>query len=77
LCEFGGAALVADPLADQAEAKGECGVELVPLEHFTTLDGLILAVRHGILAGRAWDKLFAALAPGGVSVDVKSVVARD
>jgi len=77
LREFGIAALVADPLADPTEAKGEYGVELVPLEHFTKLDGLILAVPHRVLAERGWGKLLAALAPGGVFVDVKSVVTRD
>ncbi|MGB7009268.1 MAG: nucleotide sugar dehydrogenase [Pseudolabrys sp.] len=77
LQEFGIIALVADPLADPAEAKREYGVELVSLEHFTGLDGLILAVPHRVLAEGGWDRLFAALAPGGVFVDVKSVVTRD
>lgn len=77
LREFGIAALVADPLADPAEAQREYGVELVPLERFSNLDGLILAVPHRVLGGDGWDKLFAALAPGGVFVDVKSAVARD
>ena len=77
LHEFGITASVADPLADPAEAKREYGVELVPLEHFAGLDGLILAVPHRVLAEGGWDKLFAALAPGGVFVDVKSAVARD
>jgi UDP-N-acetyl-D-glucosamine/UDP-N-acetyl-D-galactosamine dehydrogenase len=77
LREFGIAARVADPLADPAEAKGDYGLELVPLEDFAELDGLILAVPHRILAERGWDKLFAALAPGGVLVDVKSALARD
>ena len=77
LREFGITALVTDPLADPAEAKHEYGVELVSLEHFTRLDGLILAVPHRILAEDGWGKLFAALSPGGVFVDVKSAVARD
>jgi UDP-N-acetyl-D-glucosamine/UDP-N-acetyl-D-galactosamine dehydrogenase len=77
LREFGITALVADPLADPAEAMYEYGVELVSLEHFTRLDGLILAVPHRVLAEGGWDKLFAALAPGGVFIDVKSAVARD
>jgi UDP-N-acetyl-D-galactosamine dehydrogenase len=77
LREFGISALVADPLADPAEAKGDYGVELVPLEDFAELDGLILAVPHRVLAERGWDKLYAALAPGGVLVDVKSALARD
>jgi len=77
LREFGITALVHDPLADAAEAKQEYGVELVSLEQLAGLDGLILAVPHRVLGEKGWDKLFAALAPGGVLVDVKSVVARD
>src|SRR5437868_9070924 len=75
LRDFGIAALVADPLADRAEARREYGVELRSLEEFAELDGLILAVPHRILAERGWGKLFATLAPGGVFVDVKSVLA--
>jgi UDP-N-acetyl-D-glucosamine/UDP-N-acetyl-D-galactosamine dehydrogenase len=77
LRDFGIAALVADPLADLDEAKAEYDIELVPLNHFTRLDGLILAVPHRVLAAVGWGKLFAALAPGGVFVDVKSAVARE
>jgi UDP-N-acetyl-D-glucosamine/UDP-N-acetyl-D-galactosamine dehydrogenase len=77
LREFGITALVADPLADPSEAKREYGVELVPLEQITELDGLILAVPHRAFAGAGWAKLFAALTPGGVFIDVKSVVARE
>ena len=77
LREFGISALVADPLADPAEAQLQYGIELVPLEAFSNLDGLILAVPHRLLATAGWEKLFAALVPGGVFVDVKSVVARD
>ena len=77
LREFGITALVHDPLADAAEAKREYGVELVTLDRFAGLDGLILAVPHRVLGEKGWDKLLAALAPGGVFVDVKSAVARD
>jgi UDP-N-acetyl-D-galactosamine dehydrogenase len=77
LREFGITASVADPLADQGEAKREYGIELVPLESFTKLDGLILAVPHKVLGEVGWDRLFTTLSPGGVFIDVKSVVARD
>jgi UDP-N-acetyl-D-galactosamine dehydrogenase len=77
LREFGIASLVSDPLADPAEAHREYGVELVPLERFSSLDGLILAVPHRVLGEAGWGRLFDALAPGGVFVDVKSAVARD
>jgi UDP-N-acetyl-D-galactosamine dehydrogenase len=76
LREFGISATVADPLADPAEAQREYGVELVALEAFGQLDGLILAVPHRVLAEGGWEKLFATLVPGGVFVDVKSAVAR-
>jgi UDP-N-acetyl-D-galactosamine dehydrogenase len=76
LHEFGIAAFVADPLADPAEARREYGIELVPLETFAKLDGLILAVPHRVLANAGWEKLFPTLIPGGVFVDVKSVVDR-
>ncbi len=77
LREFGIAAAVADPLADAAEAKRGYGVELVPLEALTKLDGLILAVPHRVLGEGGWPRLFASLVPGGVFVDVKSAIARD
>jgi UDP-N-acetyl-D-glucosamine/UDP-N-acetyl-D-galactosamine dehydrogenase len=77
LREFGIAAMVSDPLADAAEAKSEYGIELVSLETFSALDGLILAVPHGMLGRVGWEALFAALAPGGVLIDVKSAVPRD
>jgi UDP-N-acetyl-D-galactosamine dehydrogenase len=77
LREFGITALVADPLADPEEAKREYGVELVGLQYFTGLDGLILAVPHKVLGEGGWDKLFDALTPDGVFVDVKSAVSRD
>ncbi len=77
LREFGIAALVADPLADPAEAKRQYDIELMPLGALTKLDGLILAVPHGVIGKGGWPWLFASLVPGGVFVDVKSVVARD
>jgi UDP-N-acetyl-D-galactosamine dehydrogenase len=77
LREFGIAAMVCDPLADSGEARREYGIDLVPLDDFTSLDGLILAVPHRVLAEPGWQRLFAALSPGGVFVDIKSAIARD
>jgi hypothetical protein len=36
-----------------------------------------LAVPHRAYGDAGWGKLFAALTPGGIFVDVKSVVSRD
>ncbi len=77
LREFGIAALVADPLADPAEARRQYDIDLMPLPTLTRLDGLVLAVPHGVLGEGGWPGLFTSLVPGGVFVDVKSVVARD
>ena len=55
----------------------EYGIDLVALDEFSGLDGLVLAVPHRVMAQAGWDKLFAALAPGGVFVDVKSAIACD
>jgi len=77
LREFGITPLVTDPLADPAEAKREYGIELVPLKKFIELDAVILAVPHRVLHEAGWDTLFASLRPGGVFVDVKSVVDRN
>jgi UDP-N-acetyl-D-glucosamine/UDP-N-acetyl-D-galactosamine dehydrogenase len=77
LREFGIAARIADPLADPAEAKHQHGVDLVSLEDLTDLDGLVLAVPHRALQRLGWRRLFAALTPGGIFIDVKSAVARE
>jgi UDP-N-acetyl-D-glucosamine/UDP-N-acetyl-D-galactosamine dehydrogenase len=77
LREFGIAALVADPLADPAAACHEYGVELVPFERLTGLDGLIFAVPHRVYREAGWGMLFRALATGGVFIDVKSAIPRE
>jgi UDP-N-acetyl-D-galactosamine dehydrogenase len=76
LRQFGIAARVSDPLVDPAEALLHYGIEPVPLADLAGLDGLILAVPHRAIGEFGWDRLFAALAPGGVLIDVKSAIAR-
>ncbi|MBV9685712.1 MAG: hypothetical protein JO096_00680 [Alphaproteobacteria bacterium] len=67
---------MADPLADREEAKRQYGIELVALDAFTELDGLVLAVPHRVLGDTGWDLLFASLTPGGVFIDIKSAIPR-
>ncbi len=76
LRQFGIAAMVADPLVDPAEALHHYGIALAPLADFAALDGLILAVPHRAIGADGWDRLYAALAPGGVLIDVKSALTR-
>ena len=73
---FGVEAMVHDPLADPAEARHEYGLELCAMSDLRELDGLILAVPHRQFAADGFAAPLAALAPGGVFVDVKSVLDR-
>ena len=75
LREYGIEPQVADPLADPAAVDHEYDIELVAFEKLTGLDALILAVPHSAYGESGWGKLFAALAPGGIFIDVKSAVA--
>src|SRR5712671_3423163 len=77
LREFGIEPQVVDALADPAAAYREYGIDLAPFESLTELDGLILAVPHKVLGRASWGALFVALSPGGVFIDIKSVVSRD
>jgi UDP-N-acetyl-D-glucosamine/UDP-N-acetyl-D-galactosamine dehydrogenase len=71
--QFGISPLVHDALADAEEAKHEYGITIVPQEKMQDLDALILAVPHAAYL-KAPDRLSAALAPGGVLMDIKSAL---
>jgi UDP-N-acetyl-D-glucosamine/UDP-N-acetyl-D-galactosamine dehydrogenase len=73
---FGVQPIVHDPMADAAEAMHEYGVELVGIERFTGLDGVIYAVSHRLLKERGDGFVFGMLGPGGVLIDVKSAINR-
>jgi UDP-N-acetyl-D-galactosamine dehydrogenase len=73
LAEYGITAMVHDAMGDAAEAKHEYGIDLVPLEQFTDLDALFLAVSHEAYLKDA-KGLQARIKPGGVFIDVKSVM---
>lgn len=77
LHEYGIEPVITDPLADPAGVAHEYSLTLVPFEQLAELDGLILAVPHRAYAEAGWEKVFAALAPGGIFIDVKSAVSRD
>jgi UDP-N-acetyl-D-galactosamine dehydrogenase len=77
LREFGIEAQVSDPLADPELVDDEYGMDLVSLDRLNGLDGLILAVPHCAYTEAGCGRLFAALSPGGIFIDVKSTVPRD
>ncbi len=66
--------LVHDPMADAEEARHEFGLELADLAAFRDLDGLVLAVSHNAYRNRPQADLLAMLKPGGVVIDVKSML---
>ena len=74
LSQFGVAAMVHDPLGDPEIAREECGVELCPWQQVTDLDAMIYAVRHSFYGALEQEELLARVRPGGVVVDVKSVL---
>jgi len=69
---FGCKPLVHDPLANGGHAVSEYGLTLHPFEALTELDALILAVPHAYYLQHS--ALLGGLVPGGVIVDVKSVL---
>ena len=73
LMEFGISPIIHDVLADVDQAKKEYGICLSALEEVRDLDALILAVPHAAYL-RDRRNLSAAIAPGGVLMDIKSAI---
>ncbi len=74
LKEFGIEAKLTDPFADAAETKHEYGLNLTKLDEMVDLDAIILAVSHQDYISKPLSFLVDRLKPGGVLVDVKSVL---
>ena len=74
LAQYGIRAKVHDPLCDPIEAHREYGIALEDSESLQDLDGLILAVPHAAFLEQSPAALGARLRPGGVLIDVKSVI---
>jgi UDP-N-acetyl-D-glucosamine/UDP-N-acetyl-D-galactosamine dehydrogenase len=75
LGQFGISPFVHDPLGDADQALREYGITLCPLDQLRALDGLILAVPHAQYMDEGPAGIAAWLKPGGVLIDVKSVLA--
>ncbi len=74
LREFGIEPLVHDPVADADEAQEEYALKLCADTDLCNLDGVVIAVAHGAYRRASVEKLLACLKPGGVVVDVKSML---
>ncbi|CAN5323040.1 nucleotide sugar dehydrogenase [soil metagenome] len=73
LAQFGIDAMVHDPLGDPEEAHEEYKVHITPLDKFTGLDALILAVSHKEYLADI-PAIYARVRDGGAVIDVKSVL---
>lgn len=80
LRSYGIEPVVADPWADDEDARREYGVELVPFEDLSGLDCLIVAVAHREYRALTFDQIDALFVPGPnegkVLLDVKGVLDR-
>jgi UDP-N-acetyl-D-galactosamine dehydrogenase len=74
LSDFGVQTRVHDPRADAAEAAHEYGVTLTTLDEFRDLDAVVLAVAHAEYAEMGPRGIAGLVRPGGVLVDVKSML---
>jgi UDP-N-acetyl-D-galactosamine dehydrogenase len=76
LARFGVSAMTTDPFASPKEVHREYGLRLCELSTIRDMDALVLAVPHASYRADAAD-LLARLRPGGLIVDVKSVLSPD
>jgi UDP-N-acetyl-D-galactosamine dehydrogenase len=73
LATFGIDAMVHDPLGNPEEAHEEYKIHITPLEKFTELDAVILAVAHNEYVSKPGG-IYERVRDGGVVIDVKSVL---
>lgn len=75
LVSFGLRALVHDPYAVEEDVIAEMSALPTDYEEWADLDGLILAVAHRQYK-QSIDKILTLLKPGGILIDVKSIVSE-
>lgn len=68
---------VCDPVADQADAKHEYGVDFTEFKDLQPVPLLIVAVSHQEFKNMPLDELLSKVTPGGVIMDVKSILPKD
>ncbi len=77
LQSYGVRVRVSDPIADPAQAEREYAVSLQRWEDLGQADAVVLAVAHDAYLQLSATELKGRLVPGGVLVDVKSVLDRN
>ena len=68
---------VNDVMADSNEAEHEYGVKLTPWAELPKVDLLFIAVAHQKYKDMSLDEILANVNPGGVIIDVKSLLPKD
>jgi len=77
LTEYGCIVSVHDPLAESADARHEYGISLTGWDALPIdADAVVLAVGHSEYLAMSTGELLATLKPGGVVIDVKSLLDR-
>ena len=74
LQEYGVEPMVFDPVADRSEAEAYIGKAMTPLDEFTDLDALIIAVPHETFRDRPVSDYIGMITPKGCLIDVKSML---
>jgi UDP-N-acetyl-D-glucosamine/UDP-N-acetyl-D-galactosamine dehydrogenase len=77
LQQYGMAVRIHDAMASAADVEAAFGLTPSPLEAFTDLDAVVLAVPHKAYLKLNPSRLFAMVRPGGALLDVKSVLRPD
>jgi len=77
LREFGIEPTLYDPLADGDGFEEEYGLALKPWGDLKGVQGLIVAVGHEELRGKQPSEIASLIEPGGVLVDIKSLISRE
>jgi UDP-N-acetyl-D-galactosamine dehydrogenase len=77
LQQYGMAVRIHDALASGADVEAAFGLAPSPLEAFTDLDALVLAVPHKAYLKLSAARLFGMLRPGGALLDIKAVLRPD
>lgn len=77
LHQFGIEPVLHDPIADGDEFRAEYGLPLRPWQDLRGVQGLVVAVGHDEFRKRSGREMADVIAPGGVLVDVKSLLTRE
>ena len=77
LQQYGMAVRIHDPLASATDLEAAFGLAPSPLEAFTDLDALVLAVPHKAYLKLSAGRLFGMLRSGGALLDIKAVLRPD